>query len=103
MLRDVLNKSLKQYPKNTQLNGHISPILQTTQVKRTRHVGHCWGIKEEIISEILLWAPTHGQISFGRLSAQCGHGMPFRGNTKSERRVSVIPKFNILQSAPVTA
>ena len=63
MLRDVLNKSLKQYPKKKQLNGHIPPISQTTQVKRTRHVGHCWRSKEEIISEILLWAPTHGQMN----------------------------------------
>ena len=36
---DVLNKSWKHYSTKPQLYGHFPSISQTTQVRRTRHVG----------------------------------------------------------------
>ena len=30
-------------------------------VRRTRHVGHCWRSRDELISDVLLWTPTHGR------------------------------------------
>ena len=49
-----------------QLYGHLPPITKTIQVRRTRHAGHCWRSKDELISDVLLWTPTHGCASVGR-------------------------------------
>ena len=61
MLRAILNKSWRQHPTRHQLYGHLPPITNTIQVKRTRHAGHCWRSKDELISDVLLWTPTYGQ------------------------------------------
>ena len=53
ILRAVLNKSWRQRPTNQQLYSHIPPITKTIQVRRTRHVGHCWRSRDELISDIL--------------------------------------------------
>ena len=34
---------------------------ETIQLRRTRHAGHCWRSKDELISDVLLWTPTYGQ------------------------------------------
>ena len=60
MLRAVLNKSWRQHPTRLQLYGHLSPITKTIQVRRTRHAGHCWRSKDELIGDVLLWTPTYG-------------------------------------------
>ena len=57
MLRAVLNKSWRQHPTRHQLYGHLSPVTKTIQVRRTRHAGHCWRSKDELISDVLLWTP----------------------------------------------
>ena len=59
MLRAILNMSWRQHPTRHQLYGHLSPITKTIQVRRTRHVGHCWRSGDELISDVLLWTPTH--------------------------------------------
>ena len=58
MLRAILNKSWRQHPTRHQLYGHLPPIMKTIQVRRTRHAGHCWRSRDELISEVLLWTPT---------------------------------------------
>ena len=58
MLRAVLHKSWRQHPMRLQLYGHLPPITKTIQVRRTRHAGHCWRSKDELISDVLLWTPT---------------------------------------------
>ena len=57
MLRAILNKSWWQHPTRHQLYGHQALITKTIQVRRTRHEGHCWRIRDELISHILLWTP----------------------------------------------
>ena len=42
------------------------PITKTIQVRRTRHAGHCWRSRDELISDVLLWTPTHGRARAGR-------------------------------------
>ena len=54
MLRAILNKSWRQHPTRHQLYGHLPPITKTFQVRRTRHVGHCWRSRDELISDVLL-------------------------------------------------
>ena len=66
MLRAILNKSWRQYPTSHQLYGHLPPITKTIQVRRTRHAGHCWRSKDELIRDVLLWTPTYGQAKAGR-------------------------------------
>ena len=61
MLRAVLNESWRQHPTRHQLYGHLPPITKTIQVRRTRHAGHCWRSKDELISDVLLWTPTYGR------------------------------------------
>ena len=59
MLRAILNMSWRQHPTRHQLYGHLPPITKTIQVRRTRHAGHCWTSRDELISDVLLWTPTH--------------------------------------------
>ena len=66
MLRAILNKSWRQHPTRHQLYGHLPPITKTIQVRRTRHAGHCWRSKDELISDVLLWTPAYGQAKAGR-------------------------------------
>ena len=66
MLRAILNKSWWQHPTRHQLYGHLPPITKTIKVRRTRHAGHCWRSKDELISDVLLWTPTYSQAKAGR-------------------------------------
>ena len=66
MLRAILNKSWQQHPTRHQLYGHLPPITKTIQVRRTRHAGHCWRSRDELIRDVLLWIPTHGRAKSGR-------------------------------------
>ena len=49
-----------------QLYGHLPPITKTIQIRRTRHAGHCWRSKDELISDVLLWTSSHGRAKAGR-------------------------------------
>ena len=66
MLRAILNKSWQQHPTRHQLYGHLPPITKSIQVRWTRHAGHCWRSRDELIRDVLLWIPTHGRAKTGR-------------------------------------
>ena len=66
MLHAILNKSWRQHSTRHQLYGHLSPITKTIQVRRTKHAGHCWRSRDELIRDVLLWTPTHGRAKAGR-------------------------------------
>ena len=51
-----------------QLYGYLPPITKTIQVRRTRHAGHCWRSRDELISDVLLWTPTYSRAKAGRLA-----------------------------------
>ena len=57
MLRAILNKSWWQHLTRHQLYGHLPPITKTIQVRQTRHAGHCWRSRDELIRDVLLWTP----------------------------------------------
>ena len=44
-----------------QLYGHLPPVTKTIQFRRTRHAGHCWRSKDELISNVILWTPAYGR------------------------------------------
>ena len=66
MLWVVLNKSWGQHPTKQQLYRHLPPISKTIQTRRARHTVYCWRCKGELISDVLLWTPSHGWTRFGR-------------------------------------
>ena len=66
MLRAILNKSWRQHPTKQQLYRHLPPITKTIKVRQTRHAGHCWRSRDEFISDVLLWTPSHGYTKAGR-------------------------------------
>ena len=66
MLRAILNKSWRQHTTKHQLYGYLPPITKTIQVRRTRHAGHCWKGRDELISDVLLWTPSYGRTKAGQ-------------------------------------
>ena len=55
MLRAILNKSWRQHRTKQQLYGHLPPIMKSIKVRRTKHAGHCWRSRDELISNVLQW------------------------------------------------
>ena len=66
MLRAILNKSWQQHATRHQLYGHLPPITKTIQVRRTRHAGHRWRSRDELIRDVLLWTHFYGRAKAGR-------------------------------------
>ena len=66
MLRAILNKSWQQHPTRHQIYGHLPPIRKTIQARRTRHAGHYWRSRDELISDVLRWTLTYGRAKAGR-------------------------------------
>ena len=58
MPRAILNKSWWQHPTRHQLYGHRPPITKTIQVRRTRHAGHSWRSRDELVRDVL-YGPPH--------------------------------------------
>ena len=66
MLQAILNKSWRQHPTKQQLYSHLPPIMKTIKIRWTRHVGHWWRRRDELISNVLLWTPSYGRGKAGR-------------------------------------
>ena len=45
-----MNRSWRQHPIKQQLYAHLPSITKTMPVRRTRHAGHCWRSRDELIS-----------------------------------------------------
>ena len=61
-----IEQVLEATPTKHQLYGHLPPIMKTIQVRRTRHAGHCWRSRDELISDVLLWTPTYSRAKAGQ-------------------------------------
>ena len=66
MLWAELNNSRKQHPTKEQLYGHLPPITKIIEVRRIRNAGHWWRTKDKLISDVLLWTPSHERANVGR-------------------------------------
>ena len=71
ILRTILNKSCRQHPTKQQLYDNQRPITKTIKIKQTRHAGHCWSSRVEVISDVLLLTPSHGRAKAGRPAGTC--------------------------------
>ena len=63
--------SWRQQPKKRQLYGHLPPITKIIKIRRIRHAEHCWKSRDELISDALLWTPSHGRAKAGRPARTC--------------------------------
>ena len=61
-----LEQVLAATPHKTPTVRPPAPYHENIQVRRTRHAGHCWRSRDELISDVLLWTPTHGRAKAGR-------------------------------------
>ena len=62
MMQAILNKSWRQQTtKQQQLYGPLPPITKPIKVRRTRHAEHWWKSRNKLISDVLLWTPSHGR------------------------------------------
>ena len=68
MLWTILNKSWRQHPTKQKLYGHQPSITKTIKIRRSRHAGHCWRSRYELISDVLLWTLSHWRAKAGRLA-----------------------------------
>ena len=55
----------RQHPTKPQVYGHLPPITKTIKFRRTRHAGHYWRSRDELISDVLLWTPSYGRAKAG--------------------------------------
>ena len=65
MLQGILDKSSKQNPTKQLLYSYLPLISKTIQIRWTKHAGHSWKSKGELISDILLWTPSHSRAGVG--------------------------------------
>ncbi len=49
-------------------------VTSHIQARRTRHAGHCWRSKDEIVSDVLLWTPAYGQSKAGMIGRRGERG-----------------------------
>ena len=66
MLLAILNKIWGQHHTKQKPYSHLLSITKTIKIRRTRHAGHCWRSRDRLISDILLWTPSHGRAKSGR-------------------------------------
>ena len=66
MLWAILNKSWRQHSTKQQLYGHLPPITKTIKIRWTRKAEYCWRSRDKLISDVLLWTPSHGRAKAGR-------------------------------------
>ncbi len=83
----------------------LTTHYENYQMRRTRHAGHCWRSEYKLISDLLLWTPSHGRAKAERpartyiqqLCADTGcspedlpEAMDDRGGWRGESRISVL-------------
>ena len=81
ILRAILNKTWRQHSTKKQQYGHLPPITKTMKIRRTRHAGHSCRSRDELISDVFLWTPSHGRAKVRRpdrtyiTTALCQYGI----------------------------
>ena len=65
ILQAILNRSWRQHPTKQQLYGQQPPITKTIKIRWTRHAGHYWRSRDELISDVLQWTHSHGRAKAG--------------------------------------
>ena len=61
----ALNINWKSHITYKELNGNLLPVSERLRSRRLRFAGHCARSESEVVSQVLLWQPTHGRRSRG--------------------------------------
>ena len=61
MLGAILNVPWDDFLTNSQLYGKLAKITDVIKEQRLRFAGYSFRNKEELLSDLLLWEPSHGQ------------------------------------------
>ena len=59
-------QNLKAAPHKATALRHQPHITKTITIRRKRYAGHCWRSRNELISDVLLWTPSHERAKAGR-------------------------------------
>ena len=65
MLRAMLKKSGIQHLQSSSCTTTYHPSRKTIKIRRTRYAGDFWRSRDERISDVLLWTPSHGRAKVG--------------------------------------
>ena len=66
LLHTALNVNWEQHMTNEELYGSLPRLSTKLAGRRLQFAGHCFRQKEEGVSKLVLWKPTHGHKSRGR-------------------------------------
>ena len=66
MLQAILNNPGGSTRQSRSCTATYTPITKTIKIKQTRHAGHGWRSRDELINDVLLWTPLHGQAKAGQ-------------------------------------
>ena len=66
ILRMVLNIHWTNKIKNETLYGTIERLSNTIRRRRLKFAGHCLRREDEVVSDLVMWQPTHGTRRRGR-------------------------------------
>ena len=64
--QQYLTNSEDSTSQNSRCTATSYPLQKTIKIRRTRHAGHCWRSRDELISDVLLWTPSHRRAKAGR-------------------------------------
>ena len=62
----VTQECFEQYWINPGGSTLQSSSSSTATYHSSRHAGHCWRRRDELISDVFLWTPSHGRAKLGR-------------------------------------
>ena len=63
LLRVVKNVTWRQHIANEVLHAGLPKIWTTVRERRLSFSGHCWRSRNEVVSNLVLWEPKHGNRS----------------------------------------
>ena len=52
-------------PQSSSCTATYNPSRKLSQIRQIRYAWHCWRTRNEVISDVLLWNPSHGQAKAG--------------------------------------
>ena len=66
LLRSALDVSWKAHMTNEELYGDLPRVSEKIGKRRLQFAGHCVRSSGQVVSDLVLWKPTHGKRSAGR-------------------------------------
>ena len=70
IFRAIMNESCRQHPTRHYLYGHLPAITKAIHVRRTRHAGHCWRSRDELI---MMYSDGFPHMAEQKRDDQLGH------------------------------